>query len=146
MVSFNTYFDRGDGVRIVAVFSQQQFSKFIIQVSHLRLGAGKGNDEETNDWLKGKKGQRRRRSRRRSVALRQEPVRSKRLWPPAPPAGARAHPTGPEVCCRTSVRRHPEFWLSTAASDWLSSPPRPKSFCHCRQESAEHSDSHTCHK
>lgn len=55
MVSFNAYFARGDGVRIVAVFSQQQFSKFIIQVSHLRSEAGKGNDEETNDWLKGKK-------------------------------------------------------------------------------------------
>lgn len=93
---------------------------------------------EAHDWLKGKKGWR----RRRCATLRQEPVRSKLPWPPRPPAGARAHPTGREVCSQTSVRRHPAIWPSTAASDWSSSPPRPKSFCHCRQESAERSDSH----
>lgn len=67
--------------------------------------------------------------------LHEEPVLSKRLWPLTPPARAPAPLIGREVCCQMSVHRHSEIWLSTAASDWLSSPPRPRSFYHCRQES-----------
>lgn len=114
MESNPSYFTRGDIVRIVAVFSQQQFSKLIIQISHLCLG------EELKQWGRAKQsaeGKKVKGGGEEEVdAL--EPVRSKRLWPPKPPAGALVPLTGQEVCYQTSAHRPPEIWLSTAASDW----------------------------
>lgn len=62
MVLLNSYFTRRDFVRIVAVFIQQQFSKFIIQISHLWLEEGwKQWCRQMIGWRE--KGQRRRRSK-----------------------------------------------------------------------------------
>lgn len=134
---WNTYFDRWDRIEIVTVFSQQQFGKLIIQISNLWLRTGIWNGDKSWGVFFCMKY-----CKCCCDVLYQVPVRLKLPWPLWPPARVLAHPTGQEVCSQTAVHHLPKIWVSTEASDWLTNPPHPKSFCHCRQASMKQNGLH----